>query len=83
MYIYICNIISGVKKPFTTSKGASGEEDRHVSAQPLKFGDGYNIRALNNLPYHRMKAEQGKLLEDQCLANIHFLLSKIEALPLT
>jgi hypothetical protein len=77
------NIYSGIKKPFTTSKGEKGEEDRHVSAQPLKFGEDYNIRALSNLPYHRIKAGDEKLLEQQCLANIHFLLSKIEAMPLT
>jgi hypothetical protein len=78
----LLNTYSGIKKPFTISCGLAGEEDRHVSAQPLKFGEDYNIRALNNLPYHRIKAVDGKLLEQQCLANIYFLLSKIEAMPL-
>ncbi|XP_060597775.1 NACHT domain- and WD repeat-containing protein 1-like [Ruditapes philippinarum] len=74
---------NGIKKRFTTSNGQTGEEDRHVSAQPLKYGKNYNIRALSNLPYHRIKAGHGNLLEQQCLANIPFLLSKIEAMPLT
>lgn len=71
-------------KPYTTSKGVKGEEDRHVSAQPLKFGEkDYNLRALSNLPYHRIKAGQVELLEEQCLANIHFLLCKVAAMPLS
>ncbi|XP_053376600.1 NACHT domain- and WD repeat-containing protein 1-like [Mercenaria mercenaria] len=74
---------NGKSKPYTTSKGEKGEDDRHVAAQPLKFGKKeYNVRSLSNLPYHRIRAGQQKLLEQQCLANIHFLLCKLEAMPL-
>ncbi|KAL4232336.1 hypothetical protein ACF0H5_009907 [Mactra antiquata] len=75
---------AGTKKPYTNAKGEHLEEDRQVSAQPLKFGDNeYNIRALNNLPYHRIHGEQGKLLEEQCLSNVDFLINKLEAVGLT
>lgn len=75
--------MTGKKKPFVSGIGEEGEEDRHVSQQPYKYGDKlYNMRALNNTPYHRLKAEQLDLLKEQCLTNIDFLRHKLEAFPL-
>ena len=75
--------MTGKKKPFESRKGEVGEEDRHVSQQPYKYGDKlYNMRALNNIPYHRLKAEQVDLLKEQCLTNIDFLRHKLEAFQL-
>ena len=70
----------GRKKPYTSASGEFGEEDRNVSLQPLQFGtDVYNLRTLNNLPYHRVKAGQLDLLKDECLANPDFLIKKMYA----
>ena len=75
--------LAGRKKPYCNAKGESFEEDRVVSAQPLNFGDhGYNVRALNNLPHHRTHANQLDLLNQQCLLNISFAITKLQALPI-
>ncbi|KAL3870807.1 hypothetical protein ACJMK2_038847 [Sinanodonta woodiana] len=71
-------------KPFTyitkNDKGKDetqkGNEVRFVSAQPLKKK---NLRKLNNLPYHRLKAGQLDLLKKECLCNFMFLLKKLRA----
>ena len=74
---------SGKKKPYTSRDGIVIEEDRHVSAQPLKFDNNeFNLRVLNNLPYHRLKSGQLDLLKQNCLTNIHFAITKLEALSL-
>ncbi|KAH3785932.1 hypothetical protein DPMN_164028, partial [Dreissena polymorpha] len=73
---------NGRKKPYTNAKGEVTEEDRYVTSQPLRFGeDDYNIRALNNLPYHRLHAGHVDLLKKECLANVHFCVAKLHALP--
>ena len=77
---YYCFV--GKKKPYTTAKGEKGEADRHVSSQPIKFGNSYNLRKLNNLPYHRTKAGQLELLKKDCLCNFDFLLNKLTATSL-
>ncbi|XP_052281860.1 NACHT domain- and WD repeat-containing protein 1-like [Dreissena polymorpha] len=72
----------GRKKPYTNAKGEVIEGDRYVTSQPLLFGeDDYNIRALNNLPYHRLHAGHVDLLKKECLANVHFCVAKLHALP--
>ncbi|XP_052228567.1 uncharacterized protein LOC127842844 [Dreissena polymorpha] len=58
------------------------KEDRYVTSQPLRFGEkDYNIRALNNLSYHRLHAGHVDLLKKECLANVHFCVAKLHALP--
>ncbi|KAL3864387.1 hypothetical protein ACJMK2_006074 [Sinanodonta woodiana] len=69
---------NGKKKPLN-SKNGDKSEDRHVSQQPLKFENFFNLRKLNNLPYHRIKAGQSDLLKQECLANFDFLVSKLQA----
>ena len=77
--LYINIILTG-KKPFTTAKGKAGEEDRHVAEQPLTFGENiYNLRTLNNLPYHRLNAGELKALKQECLSNYEFLHMKVQA----
>lgn len=77
--VYMCS--TGKKKPYTSPDGSAIEEDRHVSAQPLKFQDNkFNFRVLNNLPHHRLKAGQLDLLKDECLTNVEFVLTKLQAL---
>ncbi|KAK3095848.1 hypothetical protein FSP39_019955 [Pinctada imbricata] len=58
-------------KPFTTKKGEESSAIRYVSAQPIKRGDTYNIRKLNNLPYHLIKGNIS-VLEDFQLARAAF-----------
>ncbi|KAH3692060.1 hypothetical protein DPMN_194937 [Dreissena polymorpha] len=73
---------NGTKKPYTNAKGEVMKEDRYVTSQPLRFGEkDYNIRALNNLSYHRLHAGHVDLLKKECLANVHFCVAKLHALP--
>ncbi|XP_069110617.1 NACHT and WD repeat domain-containing protein 2-like isoform X2 [Argopecten irradians] len=67
----------GNKKPYTDRSGKSGLEDRHVAAQPMKYGDTYNVRKMNNLPFHRIMAGHLEEVKMECLANFHFLLTKL------
>ncbi|KAH3881902.1 hypothetical protein DPMN_005829 [Dreissena polymorpha] len=70
------------KRPYTNAEGAVIQEDRYGTSQPFRFGeDGYNNRALNNLPYHRLHAAHVDLLKKECLANVHFCVAKLHALP--
>ena len=58
------------------------EENRYGTSQPFRFReDDYNNRALNNLPYHRLHAGHVDLLKKECLANVHFCVAKLHALP--
>ncbi|XP_060067084.1 NACHT and WD repeat domain-containing protein 2-like [Ylistrum balloti] len=69
----------GNKKSYTDRSGKQGIEDRHVAAQPMKYGDAYNIRKLNNLPFHRIMAGHLEEVKMECLINFHFLLAKLIA----
>ena len=72
--------VPGKKKPFTDKDGKNESEDRHVVAQPIQFGDTYNARKLNNLPYHLTMSGKINELREECLLNIEFLLSKLKAI---
>ncbi|XP_067673031.1 NACHT and WD repeat domain-containing protein 2-like [Haliotis asinina] len=69
----------GVQKPYTDKQGTERKADRHVTAQQLRFGDSYNLRLLNNLPFHRLRAGQLALLKEECLCNFNFLQAKLVA----
>ncbi|XP_021375216.1 NACHT and WD repeat domain-containing protein 2-like isoform X2 [Mizuhopecten yessoensis] len=69
----------GNKKSYTDRSGKPGLEDRHVAAQPMKYGNTYNVRKLNNLPFHRIMAGHLEEVKIECLANFHFLLAKLVA----
>ncbi|XP_055958767.1 NACHT domain- and WD repeat-containing protein 1 [Patella vulgata] len=73
---------NGKGKPFKTKSGESSEADRYVTSQPVKLGELYNLRKLNNLPHHRQQAYQLDLLKSECLCNFYFILHKIKALGL-
>ncbi|OWF44316.1 NACHT domain- and WD repeat-containing protein 1-like [Mizuhopecten yessoensis] len=68
----------GKKKPYVDKKKKSGEGDRHVSSQPLRHGDTYNLRRLNNAPYHRAQVNVVDL-KNECLLNFEFLQAKVVA----
>ncbi|XP_033746932.1 NACHT domain- and WD repeat-containing protein 1-like [Pecten maximus] len=66
------------KKPYV-GQNKSGEEDRHVASQPLINGDSYNLRRLNNAPYHMIKQGDATELKTKCLMNYEFLQAKVVA----
>ncbi|XP_076106889.1 NACHT domain- and WD repeat-containing protein 1-like isoform X1 [Mytilus galloprovincialis] len=69
---------NGNKKPYVNRSGESGLADRHVVTQPIKFGDTYNLRKLNNLPYHLTMSKRVGQLKDECLMNLPFINAKLE-----
>ncbi|KAL4236659.1 hypothetical protein ACF0H5_005044 [Mactra antiquata] len=73
---------NGKKKPYTTPSGQNESADRRVADQLNKFGESYNLRKLNNLPYHRCLAYQCEALKEECLCNFQFLLDKLNATSL-
>ncbi|XP_071110787.1 NACHT and WD repeat domain-containing protein 2-like [Haliotis cracherodii] len=70
---------NGKTKPYIDSRGQSGNADRHVTSQPVKYGTNFNRRKLNNLPYHRQRAGQSELLMDECLGNLEFVSAKLKS----
>ncbi|KAH3895830.1 hypothetical protein DPMN_019997 [Dreissena polymorpha] len=82
VYVWTNDAKISFEVPYSNAKGERIEEDRYVTSQSLRFGeDDYNIRALNNLPYHRMHAGNVDLLKKECLANVHFCVAKLHPLP--
>ncbi|XP_061197445.1 NACHT and WD repeat domain-containing protein 2-like [Saccostrea echinata] len=67
------------KKPYKDKDGKNNEEIRHVMSQPLMYGDTYNLRKLNNLPYHLIHAGNVAALKEKCLCNFEFLQHKLLA----
>nr|XP_002734441.2 PREDICTED: uncharacterized protein LOC100378314 [Saccoglossus kowalevskii] len=71
---------NGNKKPYKTRDGTTGEKDRLVAAQPLVFDEHtYNIRKMNELPFHLIRSNQQDKLETQVLCNFTWLLTKMTA----
>nr|KAG5689073.1 hypothetical protein BaRGS_010607 [Batillaria attramentaria] len=66
------------EKPYTV-KGTEERADRIVTPQPLMFGNSFNLRKLNNLPHHAIKAKNTTMLHKECLLNYDFLRAKLEA----
>ncbi|XP_077862128.1 NACHT domain- and WD repeat-containing protein 1-like [Saccoglossus kowalevskii] len=78
----------GVKKPFEYTdaqvkkfnRPKKDEADRKVAPQPLVFGTAgshFNIRKLEQLPYHLIHAGDADVLKQHTLCNFSFLISKI------
>ena len=82
----------GKRKPFVYTPyqmkklgldSMESEEDRRVASQPLLFElstpKRYNLRKLNNLPFHLANAgfEHRELLKDICLFNYEWLHAKL------
>lgn len=70
---------NGKKKPYKDKDGNVNEEERCVMSQPLMYGDAYNLRKLNNLPYHLIHAGDVEALKEKCLSNYEFLQHKLLA----
>ncbi|XP_061173439.1 uncharacterized protein LOC133182609 [Saccostrea echinata] len=70
---------NGKKKPYKDKSGKISEADRFVSSQPLMFGSTFNVRKLNNLPYHRIKAGQIDLAKMESLCSFRFMFCKLLA----
>ena len=65
-------------KPFVNKNKEQGSAKRYVARQPLTFENGeYNLRKLNQLPYHLIEAGELTALKTQCLCNYEFLLARL------
>jgi hypothetical protein len=88
---------SGVPKPFEYTErqrqmfhldDRDGESDRKVPAQPLVYRNEngevirYNLRKLNELPYHLIRSHRYNDLHDQVLFNYKWLHAKLSCMPL-
>ena len=77
----------GVKKPYVDKKGEEGSSDRLVAKQPLMFDVNdnkpiFNLRMLNELPYHLLKSLQLECLKSEALCNFEFVQAKLRATSL-
>lgn len=87
----------GIPKPFEYSEHQrrmfhldemKGESDRKVPLQPLAFFDTdgkrtrYNLRKLNELPFHLVRSHQYEELYNTCLFNYNWLHEKLSSMPL-
>ncbi|XP_077990677.1 NACHT and WD repeat domain-containing protein 2-like [Glandiceps talaboti] len=90
---YNGNWSGGKKKPFQYTseqmkkfnKQQQDEEDRKVAPQPLEFDSGenrFNIRKLEQLPFHLIYAENVEQLKKDVLCNFQFLLTKLRGMNL-
>ena len=60
--------------------GKGTVKDRHVSPQPLQFGDNvFNYRKLKELPFHLLKSDDFERLKQSALCNFEFLSVKLKA----
>lgn len=87
----------GVPKPFEYTElqcqrfgleSSRGSSDRKVPEQPLFFADEtgrinrYNLRKLNELPYHLVRAKRFEALYDDVLFSFRWLHAKLSSEPL-
>ncbi|VDK17375.1 unnamed protein product [Anisakis simplex] len=94
---YFLGIWGGVAKPFQYTEmqkqrfgivDNEGLADRKVPKQPNIFHSKggkqirYNMRRLNELPYHLLKARRLNELLSLCLFNYEFLYAKVSSFPL-
>ena len=76
---------SGSTKPYVDKDGHTVLKDRLVARQPLIFHNQkgrvpiFNLRKLNELPYHLLHANEVKRLKEESLCNFEFLLAKLRA----
>ena len=54
----------------------------HISSESGKTERVYNLRHLNELPYHLLNSQQMDALKKQCLCNFEFMLAKLSATSL-
>lgn len=76
---------NGAAKPYVDKEGHTLLKDRLVAAQPLVFhsenaeGTIFNLRKLNELPFHLLHSGDLKRLKEVTLCNFEFLLTKLRA----
>ncbi|KAI3386911.1 hypothetical protein SNEBB_004259 [Seison nebaliae] len=96
---YFSGMWAGKAKPFKYSDSqmkmfhlaeVDGEANRKVPSQPNFFLDKermnvlrYNIRRMNELPYHYIRSQQPDVLCEDILFNYEFVHSKLSALPMS
>ena len=79
---------NGAQKPYVDKDGTTVFKDRLVARQPLTFSNEkekrviFNLRKLNELPYHLLHAGNLKRLKEETLCNFEFLLAKLRATSL-
>ena len=67
-------------KPYKDKSKEVKEAQRFVSKQPVRFDNkDYNLRKLNELPYHLVEARKLDFLKKDVICNYEFLLAKISA----
>ncbi|XP_035825261.1 uncharacterized protein LOC101859566 [Aplysia californica] len=81
---YFLGLWAGKAKPYSGNDKGS---DRLVSEQNFFFepenslGDGsdrlYNLRKINELPFHLTRAQQTSTLKQECLCNFEWMLAKL------
>ncbi|KAH9519361.1 hypothetical protein Btru_075339 [Bulinus truncatus] len=87
---YFSSTWAGKPKPFT---GNEIGVERQVSEQPLYFeprdskgyGDDrvYNLRKVNELPFHLLRAQLNVQLKQSCLCSFEWMLAKVSGTSLT
>ena len=96
---YFLGVWGGIPKPFEYSElqrqrflldETKGESDRKVPEQPLFFTDlktgklaRYNLRKLNELPFHLVRSKRMEDLYNEVLFNFRWLNAKLSCMPLT
>ena len=89
---------AGIPKPFEYSElqrsrfgltDKKGDSDRKVPAMPLEYTDAsgkvirFNLRKLNEYPYHLIRSHRYDVLFEEVLFNYNFLHAKLSCMPLT
>ncbi|KAK3734688.1 hypothetical protein QZH41_002106 [Actinostola sp. cb2023] len=74
----------GKEKSFLDKNGEERAENRLVATQPLLFDTSddkpiFNVRKLNELPFHLFFAAEYNNMKDEVLCNFEFLLAKLRA----
>ena len=79
---------NGAEKPYIDKDGNTVLKDRLVAGQPLMFSNDeekktvFNLRKLNELPYHLLQVGNLENLKKHALCNFEFLLAKLRATSL-
>ncbi|XP_059150871.1 uncharacterized protein LOC131937445 isoform X2 [Physella acuta] len=78
---YFLGLWAGTPKPFTGNEKGS---DRLISHQELYFQPQqsktervYNLRRVNELPFHLLRSQQNALLKQHCLCSFEWMLAKL------
>ena len=84
---YFLGTWCGNKKPYVDKSGKENAVDRLVAKQPLMFDTSlknpiFNLRKLNELPFHLLQSQQFDKAIQECLCNFEFLLAKLRGLSL-